>query len=94
MLAVEPNLEALRRDLDTKNGWVFQQLAWEKLSTERQVEVRDRLVAVAEAIEEAIQADGPQTKGMGSLGGLLRLTSSFAEFVGNRQLYRSWVVYD
>src|SRR5207249_1351687 len=30
---------------------------------------------------------------MGSLGGLLRLTSSFTKFVGNRQLYRSWIVY-
>ncbi|TKB59679.1 MAG: hypothetical protein E8D49_07560 [Nitrospira sp.] len=30
---------------------------------------------------------------MGTLGGLLRLMSSFAKYVGNRQLLRSWIPY-
>jgi hypothetical protein len=30
---------------------------------------------------------------MGALGGLLRLVSSFAKYVGNRQLLRSWLLY-
>lgn len=30
---------------------------------------------------------------MGALGGLVHLTSSFAKFVGNRQLLRSWLIY-
>lgn len=30
---------------------------------------------------------------MGALGGFLHWTSSFAKFVGNRQLLRSWVIY-
>jgi len=30
---------------------------------------------------------------MGTLGGLIHLTTSLAKYVGNRQLLRSWVVY-
>jgi hypothetical protein len=30
---------------------------------------------------------------MGTLGGLLRLVSSFAKYIGNRQLLRSWIPY-
>ena len=30
---------------------------------------------------------------MGTLGGLLRLISSFAKYVGNRQLLQSWMIY-
>jgi hypothetical protein len=30
---------------------------------------------------------------MGSLGGFIHLSSSFAQFVGNRQLRRSWILY-
>lgn len=30
---------------------------------------------------------------MGALGGFLHWTSSFAKFVGNRQLLRSWIIY-
>lgn len=147
LLAVEADLQALRQDLEATNGWTFQPPAWDKLSPERQAQVRERLMAVSEAIEEAVHADGPEARGsimfkehapnsavlgitalamaalsvvlywvvrlwpvatdtnpaedkillmivlMGALGGLLRLTSSFAKFVGNRQLYRSWVVY-
>jgi hypothetical protein len=147
LLVVDADLATLRRDLDASNGWVFNQATWDALSPERQVQVHDRLVAVSEAIEDALIADGPAAPTsimfrdyasnravvgltllaaaatsavlywvvrlwpeatvtspseqriltmivlMGALGGLLRLTSSFAKFVGNRQLYRSWVVY-
>src|SRR5262245_28433291 len=147
LLAVEADLQALRRELDATSDWTFQPPAWARLTPEQQAQFRDRLAAVTEAIEEAIQADGPDTKTsimykeyasnsaivvltalamvalcvvlysvvrlwpaatdkapaeekiflmivlMGALGGMLRLTSSFAKFVGNRQLYRSWVVY-
>ena len=30
---------------------------------------------------------------MGALGGLLRLISSFAKYIGNRQLLQSWMIY-
>jgi hypothetical protein len=150
LLALDADLAALRRDLKVTNGWAFDAATWGSLPPEQQAQVHARLVAVSEAIEDAVHADGPATPGsimfkdyasngaivgltllaaaatsvtlygvvslwpaatpqdstspaeqtvltmivlMGALGGLLRLTSSFAKFVGNRQLYRSWVVY-
>jgi hypothetical protein len=151
LLALDADLAALRRDLKVTNGWAFDAATWGSLPAEQQAQVHARLVAVSEAIEDAVLADGPATPGsimfkdyasngaivgltllaaaatsvilywvvrlwpdatvttpttspseqtiltmivlMGALGGLLRLTSSFAKFVGNRQLYRSWVVY-
>lgn len=77
-------------------------VAASKVDSAEKVEMEEKKALEASAVEavEAIR-DGGATEQtvlmmvimLGALGGSLHLAASFAKFVGNRQLVRSWLLY-